>query len=342
MDEPLAAPPLVADAPATTMTPDRPGEPPDRPTAPADPPDPYLRWATALFWVLAIFSLVVGLFVLGAPSIGPAAFAVVLLSLVLDIAVLLTLVAALGRRDTWAVHAIQPICQVLLTAGLIRLVVGLTQSSITVPLDAIGAAMVLSRPHGPGYRAAVSRPDRRRINLAVGALVAAQLLPFLAEPLRDGGLFGAQESALDLRVTVDCSGAGTPSAAIPVRVTWAWSGNELFSPANDGLVVQWNVTTDGVNDPSGVVAGDATVSDEDVIWEGGGSPASTLTEPLTLEGRSREFGINLGSAGLTDGSVGFDLRPADSTARHGGVEAWASYAHGDRWLRQSAFATCTW
>jgi hypothetical protein len=334
MDEPLATPPSAVDATAAA--------PSDPPAAPADLPDPYLRWATALFWVLAIFSLVVGLFVLGAPSIGPAAFAVVLLSLVLDIAVLLTLVAALGRRDTWAVHAIQPICQVLLTAGLIRLVVGLTQSNITVPLDAIGAAMVLSRPHGPGYRAAVSRPDRRRINLAVGALVAAQLLPFLAEPLRDGGLFGAQESSLDLRVALDCGGAGAAGGPVPIRVTWTWAGNELFSPPNDGLLVQWNMTTDGLADPSAAVAGEVSVSEPDDIWAGGGGSASALIQPLTLGLPSREFGIDLHRAGLRDGSVAFDLRPADSTARHGGVEAWASYAHGDRWLHQSDFATCAW
>lgn len=296
----------------------------------------------ALFWVLTIFGLVVGLFALGAPGVGPAAFAIVLLSVGLDIAVLLTLVAALGRREAWSIHAIQPICQVLFTAGLIRLVVGLTQSTITLPLDAAGAAMVLSRQPGPGNLPAVSRPDRRRINLAVGALVAAQLLPLLAQPLRDGGLFGAQESALDLRVTLDCSGAGAPGGPIPVRVAWAWAGHELFSPPNDGLLVQWDMTTDGLTDPSAAVAGEVTVSDPDMIWAGGGGPASSLIQPLTLDGRSREFGIDLHRAGLTDGRVWFDLRQSDSTARHGGVEAWASYAHGDRWLHQSDFATCTW
>jgi hypothetical protein len=223
-----------------------------------------------------------------------------------------------------------------------HVIAALTQNTVTLPLDAIGAAMVLSREHGPSHLPAVSPADRRRINLAVGALVAAQLLPLLAVPVQDGGLFGAQETALDLRVTLDCGGAGSANGPIPIRVTWTWAGNELFSPPNDGLVVQWDMTTDGVTDPSGTVADDATPSDADAIWEGGGGPASALIEPLTLEGRAREFGIKIGSAGLTDGSVAFDVRPADQTARHGGVEAWASYAHGDRWLHHSDFQTCTW
>jgi hypothetical protein len=334
MDEPMATPPLTADGSAAATF--------DRPAEPADPLDQYRRWATGLFWVLAVFGLIVGLLTLGAAGAGPAVLAIVVLSVGLDIAVLLTVVAALGRREAWAVHAIRPICFMLLAAGLVRVIVALTRSTITVPLDAIGVAMVLSREHRPSYLPALSPPDQRRINLAVGALVAAQLLPFLAEPVRDGGLFGAQEDALDLRVTLDCSGASAPGGPIPVRVAWAWSGSELFSPPIDGLVVQWNVSTDAVGDPSGAVAGDITVSDPDAIWAGGGGPASTLTQPLTLEGPSREFGIDLARAGLTDGSVAFDLRPADSTARHGGVEAWASYAHGDRWLHQSDFATCTW
>ena len=275
----MATPPLTADGSAATTT-------SDPPVDSLDPPDQYIRWATAFFWVLAIFSLVVSLLALGAPGAGPAVFAIVVLSVGLDIAVLLTVVAALGRREAWAVRAIRPICLVLLAAGLIRLVVALTQNSLTVPLDAIGAAMVLSREHGPGLLPPVSRPDRRRINLAVGALVVAQLLPLLAEPVRDGGLFGAQESAFDLRVTLDCTGAAPPGGPIPVRATWAWTGNELFSPPNDGLVVQWNVTTDGVRDPSGAVAGDLSVSDADVIWVGGGGPASSLTQPLTLDGKA--------------------------------------------------------
>ena len=335
MHEPMPTPPLTVDGSVAATF--------ERPAEPADPLEQYRRWATRLFWVLAIFGLIVGLLALGVPDAGPAVFAIVLLSVCLDIAVLLTVVAALGRREAWAVHAIRPICFVLLAAGLVRVIVVLTQNTITVPLDAIGAAMVLSREHGPSYLPAVSSPDRRRINLAVGALVAAQLLPLLAEPVRDGGLFGAQEDTLDLRVTLDCTGASAPGGPIPVRVAWAWTREELFSPPIDGLVVQWNVTTDGVGDPSGAVAGEVTVSNPDAVWAGAGSPAATLTQPLTLDGPSREFGIDLGRAGgLNDGSVAFNLRPADSTARHGDIEAWASYAHGDRWLHQSDVATCAW
>jgi hypothetical protein len=82
MDEPMATPPLRADGSAAASF--------DRPAEPADPLDQYRRWATGLFWVLAIFGLIVGLLALGVPGAGPAVFAIVALSVGPDIAVLLT------------------------------------------------------------------------------------------------------------------------------------------------------------------------------------------------------------------------------------------------------------
>jgi len=37
-----------------------------------------------------------------------------------------------------------------------------------------------------------------------------------------------------------------------------------------------------------------------------------------------------------------DASTADPTARSGGAEVWAWYAHGDRWLHRSETASCSW
>jgi len=43
----------------------------------------------------------------------------------------------------------------------------------------IGALLVLSRDHGSPSLPAIDEPDRRRVTFAVGALVVANVLPYL-------------------------------------------------------------------------------------------------------------------------------------------------------------------
>ena len=34
--------------------------------------------------------------------------------------------------------------------------------------------------------------------------------------------------------------------------------------------------------------------------------------------------------------------PTDETATSGSFAVWAAYAHGDRWLKESDTASCSW
>jgi hypothetical protein len=100
-------------------------------------------------------------------------------SALIGLVVLVVEAAALGRREPWAVQAIQPLCYVIIAAGVFRVIVALTHGTLTIPLEVIGALLVLSREHGSSSLPAVDEADRWRVSLAVGALVVANVLPYL-------------------------------------------------------------------------------------------------------------------------------------------------------------------
>jgi hypothetical protein len=310
--------------------------------APADALEPYRRWAIVLFTLLVLVT-VVGLVGSLSAAPSPPGYWVLAASVGLIIATYLAVVDALRRGVPWAVHAIAPICYVLVVAALIRVITALGQNAITVPLDGIGALMVLTRDHRAAILPPVDRGGSWRMSIAVGLVALAQVLPYASGYIASGGLLGAQPDSLDLRIAVDCSSAGPPGAEIPVRTTWSWRGGEVFSPAVDGLLIRWFMSTDGTGEATSraTVGGPVTLSDP-AIWAGSGSPAATLIQPLTMEQPSRDFAIDVGTAGLIDGSVELGILPADQTARHGSLTAWATYAHGDRWLLDSDSVDCSW
>jgi hypothetical protein len=308
-------------------------EPPAPPpeVTPADPLEPYRRWATTLFTILVLVGIVGTVAVLGAmPS--QAVFWVLVASVVLFIATLLVVMAALRRPEPWAVHAIAPICVVIVAAAVSRVAVALSQGTITIPLEGIGALMVLTRDHRAEHLPPLADQGRWRVLLAVAAIAVAQL-PSATGPIADGGPFGLQPEALNLQVTMDCTTLG-PAAGIPVRAEWSWRRRELLSPPVDGLVVRWSAS-------GAFVADEVTMSDP-AVWPGSGAPASALIQPLTQDVPSREFGIDVAQAGLIDGSVELILRPNDPTATSGSFMVWAAYAHGDRWLKESETTACGW
>ena len=299
---------------------------------PADPLEPYRRWATTLFAILVVVGVVGTVVVLGAIP-GLVVFWALLASVVLLIAILLAVIVALRRRDAWAVHAIAPICYVIIVAAVLRVLVALSQGDITIPLEGIGALMVLTRNHRSESMPAITEQGKRRVWLAVAGVVVAQLLPVATGPIADGGAFGLQPESLNLQVTMDCTTL-EPAAGIPVRAEWSWRDREVLSPPIDGLVVRWSASSD-------VVADQVTMSHH-AMFSGSGDPAAALIQPLTQDVPSREFGIDLAQAGLIDGSVELMFVPTDETATSGSFAVWAAYAHGDRWLKESDTASCSW
>ena len=154
---------------------------PTAPVAPIDAVEPYRRWATALFTILAVVGIVSTVVVLGAIP-GVATLWVLIGSVVLLIATLLIVILALRRREPWAVHAIAPICYVIIAAAMLRVVVAANQGNVTIPLEGIGALMVLTRNHRSDLLPAIDEGARRQVWLAVAAIVVAQILPYVLGP----------------------------------------------------------------------------------------------------------------------------------------------------------------
>jgi hypothetical protein len=142
----------------------------------ASPLEPYRHWAAVLFWLLAATSLIAVVIALG---VGGSLALGYVVSALIGLVVLLDEATALGRRAPWAIHAIRPLCYVIIAAGVFRVIVALTHGTVTIPLEVIGALLVLSREHGSSSLPAVDEPDRWRVSLAVGALIVANVLAYL-------------------------------------------------------------------------------------------------------------------------------------------------------------------
>jgi lysylphosphatidylglycerol synthetase-like protein (DUF2156 family) len=156
--------------------------PPERPAA----LDQYRRWARFLFAMLALVAAVGAVMVpfgVGLDSARLAAVwplvAILAANLLATLVVLVSLFRGLGRWSAWALHAVAPVCWVLIVIGVARAVITLTQNQVLPPLEAIGALLVLTRPHGPDIVPPATTDDRRRVTLATGALFASYFVPLI-------------------------------------------------------------------------------------------------------------------------------------------------------------------
>ena len=148
--------------------------------------DPFRRWARFLFAILALVAAVGLVFVPLTVGVDPARLAAVwpiVLILAINLAatliVLASLFRGLGRCSAWALHAVVPVCGVLIAIGIARAVIALTQGQITPPLEVLAAVLVLTRPHGPDILPPARADDRRRATLATGALFASYFVPLV-------------------------------------------------------------------------------------------------------------------------------------------------------------------
>ncbi len=158
------------------------------PTSPGavrpDPLAPYIRWARFLFLLLVAVAIIGLALVATAGGFEPGLLAgagpaliVAVLGVVITLTVLIGVIRGLGARRPWALHAVAPICAILIVYGLGRALVALGRSEFLFPLEAIGALLVLSRPHGPDLLPQPSDVDRRRVLLATGAIAVAFVTP---------------------------------------------------------------------------------------------------------------------------------------------------------------------
>jgi hypothetical protein len=310
----------------------------------------FRRRGRRLFTFLAFFSVIVGsiAIVLGATQHPLRSVIVAAIGVVIVLLVAVALVFGLAEGRAWADRATVLVCWIFLVAGVLRVVLRLTMGTVEIPLDAIGAALVLAVR--PSTFAPSLRGDGRRIGLVAAASLVAAVAPLISDGVASGRILGANPDQVAVVVTVDCTGiAADPTAPVVVRASWTWTGSELLAGGEDGFVVAWNAAridhqSDG--DSLGTMFEDveAEVASPDAVWRGSGTPASVLTEPIEAgsDGNARSFGIDVARAGLVDGHVAMWLRPRSPDARHGSIEVSAYYAHLDRWLTESDQAVCQW
>jgi lysylphosphatidylglycerol synthetase-like protein (DUF2156 family) len=148
--------------------------------------DPFRRWARFLFAILAAVAAVgIVLVPIGVgldPARLTAVWPLVLIlaaNLTASLVVLVSLIRGLSRWSAWALHAVVPVCGVLIVIGAARALIALTQSDITLPLEAIGALLVLTRPHAPDAMPPASADDRRRTTVAAGVMFASYFVPLV-------------------------------------------------------------------------------------------------------------------------------------------------------------------
>jgi hypothetical protein len=167
---------------------------PEAQTRRADPKalEPYKSWARFLFGVLAILAAIGVLLVVFGTGIDPERVAaslplVVLLTVnvVATLVVFLALIRGLTTSAAWAVHAVSPVCLILIVFGLLRTLTALTRNEVLIPLETMAALLVLSRPHGADLLPDASASDRRRVTLITAVVAVTYFVP-LVTPLIAG------------------------------------------------------------------------------------------------------------------------------------------------------------
>ena len=170
-----------------TTTPDPPVPETPRPTKPGAL-DQYRRWARFLFGLLAIvtgigllLTVAGGALLTDRLAAAWPLVAITGINIAATLVVLLALIQGLGLGRAWALHAVAPVCYVLIAFGLIRALLAFAGGQLQFPLEAIGALLVLSRPHGPELLPPASDDDRRRVTIVAGLLVVTFFAPLILE-----------------------------------------------------------------------------------------------------------------------------------------------------------------
>ena len=306
-----------------------------------DPLREYRSWGSVLFGLLAALGLIGGAIVI--QTTLPPMSLLLLVTVAGSVLIYSVVSFAIGRRDPWALHAIAPLCVLIILFGLVRAAVALGQNQIMLPLEALGAIAVLSRDHRPELMPVLTDGGRRRVWLAVGGLVLTQLSPYIAEPALRGDLLAAGADDITLTATVDCHGADQPGTPIVATVSWSWRGERPFAPPDDGVVVRWSVAGDDSPPDAGLTVTAQRVSDEATIRMGSAAGPDAVLDGFRRAGLPFvDFAISRSGSALQDGSIGLELVPNDPSSSGGTVDLQAAYAHGDRWVRKSGLAVCSW
>jgi hypothetical protein len=149
--------------------------------------DQYRRWARFLFGILAILAAI-GLVLVPATTGGvdPARVAAVWPLVVIltanvaaTLVVLVSLIRGLTHWSSWAIHAVQPVCIVLIVIGGMRALIAVAQGEVLLPLESVGGLLVLTRSHPADLLPPATADDRRRVTIAAAAMFASYFVPLV-------------------------------------------------------------------------------------------------------------------------------------------------------------------
>jgi hypothetical protein len=148
--------------------------------------DQFRRWARFLFALLALVAAVGIVLVPVGVGVDLARFAaawplilIVAVNVAATLIAFIALIRGLSGWSPWALHAVVPVCAVLISIGMARLLIALTQAQLMIPLEALGALLVLTRPHGPDIMPGATLSDRRRVTVVSGVIFASYFVPLV-------------------------------------------------------------------------------------------------------------------------------------------------------------------
>ena len=138
------------------------------------------RWARILCYALGALGILIGIAGIGGVTSATTG-AIVLASVFLGAAVLLWVARGLEAHRAWGRPAATLVLWILVAAGILRVVLGaISKGTLTIPLESIGAGLVLASLPAGGRWDLASGSDRS-VALVCGSLYAiAALLPIVA------------------------------------------------------------------------------------------------------------------------------------------------------------------
>lgn len=159
----------LGDAEAAREAERRAGRPP--------PLEGFDRWARILCYALGAMGILIGIADINGVMTA-ATGAIVLASVFLGAAVLLGVARGLEARRAWGRPAATLVLWILVAVGVLRVVLGaMSKGTLTIPLEAIGAGLVLASLPA-GQRRDLGQGSDRSVALVFGSLYGvAALLP---------------------------------------------------------------------------------------------------------------------------------------------------------------------
>jgi uncharacterized membrane protein len=145
--------------------------------------DGFRRWAMTLFALLLIL-IAVGVVLLGGlVAERPMMEALVVFAgVAISAGALLAVLIGLDRRRPWAIPAAIWSCWVIIAAAIVHVAADLARGNITIPLEGIAAAIVLTRRPVPWPT--LSARDRQVAVLITILFVASEAFPLLLAAAR--------------------------------------------------------------------------------------------------------------------------------------------------------------